>query len=179
MVADEVRKLATHSNDFNARIASQIRAAKHSIAETHDIVAEIASKDMSRAIMSKGRVDGMLSELAGFNADLEHTLTKVTHLTENMSTQVATAIRSLQFEDIVRQVLDHAHHHLDHLAHLTVLIRGRISELACQPAIDTEALAQSLASVCAAALGTKAELDTDRHKPAQQEDMAAGEIELF
>ena len=105
VVASEVRQLALHSNSFNKQIVDYMQSTKASIVEANHIVGDIASRDMSRAITAKGDVDEMLKALGSFNRQITEHLDEISDFTNQIKGNVTVAVRSLQFEDIVRQAV--------------------------------------------------------------------------
>jgi methyl-accepting chemotaxis protein len=108
VVADEVRKLSLHSNQLNEQIRKQAEKAKSTIAEARNVIGQVAERDMQEAVSSKTRIDGMLSGLQKMNESVSQSLGDIRGMIQNVDRQVGNAIRSLQFEDIVRQQLDHS-----------------------------------------------------------------------
>ena len=179
VVAQEVQSLAIHSRDFSAGIGRQVNAAKSVIDASCRIASEIASKDMSRAIAAKGRVDTMLQELDLFNEELERTLASVAAQTRRMEQEVALAVRSLQFEDIARQIVEHARDGIELLHEMDGELQGHIEELESAPRVDLESLLSDVAAKTEAVEAARSRLAAGLRRPALQTDMEAGEVELF
>ena len=95
-----------------------MKSTKATIVEANEIVAEVASRDMSRAITSKGEVDDMLKALGDFNRHIAENLDEIGTFTNHIKTNVDIAVKSLQFEDIIRQSVVHTQNNLENLKHL-------------------------------------------------------------
>ncbi|MEO5345159.1 MAG: methyl-accepting chemotaxis protein [Magnetococcus sp. YQC-9] len=104
VVADEVRKLAGNSHAFSGKISDVIDQARENINSTKEIIEHMASKDMSFAIESKGRVDFMMDEVNAIDQMTSDTIAKVAAITEDINMRVGIAVMSLQFEDMVTQL---------------------------------------------------------------------------
>ncbi|MBF0271193.1 MAG: hypothetical protein HQL98_03820 [Magnetococcales bacterium] len=104
VVADEVRKLAGNSHAFSGKISDVIDQARENIMATKEIIEVMASKDMSFAIESKGRVDFMMEEVNAIDQFTAETIGKVAEITEEINMRVGIAVMSLQFEDMVTQL---------------------------------------------------------------------------
>lgn len=177
VVADEVRKLARDSNDFNDQIAEQLQLTKASISEANEIVAQVASKDMSRAIAAKGRLDRMLTDLSDFNAKLGSSLDGIADLSGTISENVGLAVRSLQFEDIVRQLVEHVEQTLVRVSAVVTENRGALTgvnagSLAVSGGAELVAMQDRLRVF-------REQAGDGGHQSVGQESMDEGEIELF
>lgn len=179
VVAEEVQRLAARSGDFSGRIVTQIHAVKDAISESHAIVSEIASKDMSRAISAKGRVAVMLQQLDQFNGELERTLESAAGLTADIEREVSTGVRSLQFEDIARQIVGHARGCIECLDGIDQALRRQIEDMSGELPVEWESLFTGLQSIVKTMESARASFAKGFRRPALQTDMAAGGIELF
>ncbi len=70
VVASEVRQLSQKSDKFSDEIREVVSNAGALIGKARRVIGDMASKDITLAIRSKGRVDGMLSELCAFSEAL-------------------------------------------------------------------------------------------------------------
>jgi methyl-accepting chemotaxis protein len=170
VVADEVRNLSHNSNRFNDLIRVQVEEARDSIDRARASVGAAASLDVSVLLKSKRRVDLMMSRLQVFEQFLHDRLHEATDLARSIARRTADAVRSLQFEDIVRQISEHSTTtalKLDHFVVQSGAIMTRYQ------ANDYESAAEQLG---AAADNLKNALP---RKPAVQQDMSGGDVELF
>jgi methyl-accepting chemotaxis protein len=175
VVADEVRSLAQHSNEFSDKIAEQVTRAKATVEQAQEIVGRIASRDMSRAISTKGRIDDMLAGLKGFNQHLGNSLDEVARITERMDESVGSAVRSLQFEDIVRQGVEHVQNNLTRLKEMNeALQHARLSDQS-RGAVYTGVLEQTSERI----IELRGQWELNNHNPVRQESMSEGDVELF
>ncbi len=176
VVADEVRKLSLHSNQLNEQIRKQAEKAKSTIAEARNVIGEVAQRDMNEAMGSKTRIDGMLSGLKKMNDQMASTLGDVRVMIGNVDEQVSHAIRSLQFEDIVRQQLDHSIVRSQQLAEFAGHIQSELSALHGSHQSIDEVLTRLGQQMQQA--NTRMHKATDR--PASSQDsMDDGGVELF
>ena len=170
VVADEVRNLSHNSNRFNDLIRVQVEEARDSIDRARASVGAAASLDVSVLLKSKRRVDLMMSRLQIFEQFLHDRLNEATDLARSIARRTADAVRSLQFEDIVRQISEHSTTTALKLDHF-VVESGAI--MTRYQASDYESAAEQL--------GTAAEnlKNALPRKPAVQQDMSGGDVELF
>lgn len=104
VVAGEVRKLAKNSHEFSNKIGNVVGSAKDNIIAAKHIIEVMASKDMSFAIESKGRVDEMMEEVSEIDRYTSETIAKVSGIADELNNSVGNAVMSLQFEDMVTQL---------------------------------------------------------------------------
>lgn len=179
VVADEVRKLSKRSNRFNEEIRSVIGESMHAIDGAREAIAKLASQDMNFAIQAKTRVNAMLERLTELNKSVEGTLDQVSGISGEVNTLVGDAVRSLQFEDIVRQLATYAERHLDRVHGLINRIHGGLSDLRRSETraprdfvLALQHMQVELDEYIATELGSDS-------KPVAQASMGEGDVELF
>ena len=170
VVADEVRKLSLNSTQFNEQIRTLVEAAQSTINTTRDLVGKSASQDLNVLLSHKSSIDGMMTHLSQLETSLGGLIEQTTGITGQIAERTSTAVRALQFEDIARQVAEHAEAKLGHIRELA---NSSVEALA---ASRGEQRREALASACAAA-GTLR--DFAPSKPATQASMDEGDVELF
>lgn len=179
VVASEVRTLAQRSNDFNDQIIAHIESAKSTIEDATRIVGTIASKDMSKAISAKGNVDEMLKEIASINDIMADNLRQITGFGESISENVSTAVRSLQFEDLINQIIVHADAHLSELRAVLEEAKVDLARLKggeYDRAPDIKLVLTALNSRLSEARNLRME---KIHKTVTQSSMKSGGVEIF
>jgi len=129
VVADEVRKLSQHSHNFSDQISEVVEKALTNINDAKDIVSRMASKDMTRSIESKARVDSMLIEVSDLNAFIADNLGHVSDVTEKINENVSKAVISMQFEDRVSQQLSLIEKRLDLVNKVPEVISPQVSKM--------------------------------------------------
>ena len=107
VVADEVRKLSQNSNHVSEQIREVVGHADQHIKQAQDTVTTIAARDMSAVIKSKDEVDGMFEKADELNIFMIERLNEVNKVSSDINRDVNIAIRSLQFEDMTRQRIEH------------------------------------------------------------------------
>ncbi|GAB2887202.1 methyl-accepting chemotaxis protein [Uliginosibacterium flavum] len=108
VVADEVRKLAQISEQINNRIRERMVGAQESIQRVRATVSDMASRDMTECITAKERIGHLLASVEAMNSQFADHAVEVGVVAECIEAAVGDSIRSLQFEDIIRQALDDA-----------------------------------------------------------------------
>jgi methyl-accepting chemotaxis protein len=98
VVAEEVKRLAKASSELSVRIRREVSECHASLQTTHRTAAGLAGHDMSTAIESRGAIVGAIEKLAEVNTTVQETLISVGEMVDD-------AVRALQFEDMVVQLL--------------------------------------------------------------------------
>jgi len=174
VVADEVKGLAAESHAFNKQINQLVQDAKNTIDATRTRISDLAQHDMVSAIESKSKVEEMYEEVAVMNGELEQQVDRVSRQTERVNDAVAAAVRCLQFEDMVTQIMDYTGTLLARSMHFNDRLLELLTAAASQE-LDSAALERELHVACE-------ELKTSIHslnKPVSQANMGEGEVELF
>ncbi|RLJ19948.1 chemotaxis protein [bacterium endosymbiont of Escarpia laminata] len=177
VVADEVRKLSQRSNRFNDEIREVIIGSRDSISEAKDSVAKLASKDMTFAIQSKSKVDEMMEQIGQMNESTALNLSQVSEMSGQINYLVGDAVRSLQFEDIVRQLAGYSEHHIGRLNEIFRRVQSNIDGMMQDPAGSAETFAAKMGQL---RVMVHEEFSQEQaHKPVDQTSMDEGEVELF
>lgn len=179
VVADEVRKLAMHSNTFNDQIVGHISSTKATIVDANRIVGDIASRDMSRAITAKGQVDEMLTALGDFNREISVHLDEINGVTNQIKDNVVVAVRSLQFEDIVRQAVLQTQGNLEGLKTLLRGVCAELGEMGMAKLSSGQEYRDKLHEIKGHLHEARLKLQGGKHNPVHQSSMSEGSVELF
>lgn len=163
VVAQEIRQLANDSQKVSEEIRSQVTKACESAAGALALTQENAAQDLTVLLEARSRMERMAAGAIELEQRLHENLSSVQVSSAQMGQVNGAAIQSLQFEDIVRQILERTEQDLSNLE--TVLQSVGQSS----PGSDLSALAEAL-------LAEKAAMAA--HKPLQA-DITAGEVELF
>nr|WP_199040916.1 methyl-accepting chemotaxis protein [Dyella sp. ASV24] len=178
VVAGEIRNLASHSNQFNEQIGSHVERARAAMGELRGLVGTMASQDLNVALSAKGGIDAMMAHVTESDARTSQVADQVVEINRGLGTDVATTVRSLQFEDILSQLINQTRQRLVELQEVTTECTRDIQELACNP-IDVELLAQRAERVRSRLAIQREKARIRSRGPALQNSMDAGEIELF
>lgn len=179
VVADEVRKLSLNSNILNEQIRKQAENAKKTVDQVRQLVSDTASKDMQEAESSKGKVDSLIGELEGMNTGLSSQLGDVSEIISQIDSSISNAMRSLQFEDIVRQLIEQVLNHLFNLNAFSSDINKLVAENKEVPASSYEEYLERISQFKVKVQELKDEIDSKRMTRVSQGTMEEGEIDLF
>jgi methyl-accepting chemotaxis protein len=113
VVADEVKRLANASATLSNQIRQSVSACQTELQAARKTSTGLASHDMSRAIDSHRGLAAAVGKLDTVNRDLDKML-------ESIATNMSEAVRALQFEDMVSQILNATVSKVDKIGELSV-----------------------------------------------------------
>lgn len=179
VVADEVRKLSLNSNNFNEQIQGMVVEAQTTISEAKDLVGRSASKDMNVYLSGKARVDAMMDSLQQLNEFLNASLTEISTINDGLSEKTAMAVRSLQFEDIVRQVSEHADEKIGRIESFMHYVSTEVKNIDYSHDNGEEILNRIHVIQNDSSSKIREIVDEPVRKTTAQQSMTEGEVELF
>lgn len=179
VVADEVRKLSLNSNVLNEEIRKQAEQARVTVDQVRSIVSETATKDMEHAVSSQDKVGHMLTDLEEMNGGISSKLGDVSGMISEIETSVSNAVRSLQFEDIVRQLVEQVMNHLGNLHRFSNEIGEFIADNQRNPATSEEEYKLRVVAFREKIHEKRKEIEESRMSRVNTGTMEEGEIELF
>lgn len=179
VVADEVRKLSLNSNQLNEQIRLKAQKARHTVDQVRGIVSEMASKDMEQASTSQTRVNTMLQDLESMNSTISNKLGDVSGIITGIEQSVSHAVRSLQFEDIVRQLVEQVMNHLENLSSFSRQINQYLEEAKENPTMSSAEYQERLEAFRATIHAERQDIESKRMRRVSTGTMDEGEIEMF
>lgn len=179
VVADEVRKLSLNSNQLNEQIRLKAQKARQTVDQVRSIVSEMASKDMEQASTSQTRVNSMLSDLETMNSTISTKLGDVSGIIAGIEQSVSNAVRSLQFEDIVRQLVEQVMNHLENLNSFSREINHYLDEERESPSASSMEYQERLDVFRKRIHEERQQIEASRMRRVSTGTMDEGEIEMF
>jgi methyl-accepting chemotaxis protein len=179
VVADEVRKLSLHSNQLTEQIRHKAEQTKLTVNEVKNIVGDTAQKDMQEATDSKARVDNMMEGLSDMNHSISSRLGDVSEIIRDIDHNVSNAIRSLQFEDITRQLVEQVQNHLDNLNSMAKTTESSTIDMMSTPVMSSEDYAERMEALRKIIHAERERIETTRMHRVKASSMDAGDVDLF
>jgi methyl-accepting chemotaxis protein len=176
VVADEVRKLSLRAEQFNLQIRKGVNHVHAAIAGTEQSIKHMASVDMDFALHSKNRMDTVMANVRLINQEMSLAITRQSEISSKVGLVVGAAVTSLQFQDMVNQLLEHSMRRLEsmrgvwsHLAQIAELERhgGTVT------GEEVDRLRQEIEEMFDSANRLTS------HNPVRQENLQSGDVELF
>ncbi len=158
VVAKEVRSLSQSSRALNERIVDEVNTTRRLIADLGTTVRRMSDTGAETSATARLGTDTALARLAALDARMSTALVELTAVAEETDAYAATAVRALQFEDMVTQLLACSLKRLDRLESV-----ARVLDLA--PAEAAEKIGATYAE--------------DVRSPVTQTSIATGDVELF
>jgi len=180
VVADEVRDLSGRTSHFSQQIRGLMQNMQKSIADTETAINKMAAQDMTFALKSKSDVEQAMSDVEELNRHTSETVVELNKIAEIMEASVSQAVVSLQFQDMVTQLITHVSKRLGELQGIMNEIggAGRIAGVATSglSAEQAERLRTQLSGIVAT-LGSIHHVI--ENNPVKQQGFASGGVELF
>jgi uncharacterized protein Yka (UPF0111/DUF47 family) len=166
LVSDAIEVLQNSFNDLN-----------HETGQQRKMVLEVLEK-LRAAESSKSHVEEMLNSSGDFKQTLEGHNQELSQSGQRINDRIADAVRSLQFEDIVRQLTVSSEKHLDYLEEVLGVVHVGIRTLNSQH-INVPEYIVGLHGIKAQIDKLEAECKAEAERSVSQNSMQKGEIELF
>ncbi len=176
VVADEVRKLSKNSDKFSEEIKKVVKDSRSNIDQAKQMIENMASQDMTVTLSAKARIEDMMTTLDALDNKRTEQINKLSALTGQIETTVGAAVRSLQFEDLAQQLIEHIQNNT-----------GRFQTLLDELTIGIElvgtgtnnTLTDELNHAIKRVEDMQSQWHASSHKSVAQQSMDEGEIELF
>ena len=180
VVADEVRKLSQNSNRFSEEIGTVVQRAQQDIDGAKALMSGMASRDMNSTIEAKTRVDAMLDAIENYNRRVDEKLSSLTGINAEIGQAVGTAVRSLQFEDVVTQLVAYSDDHVQRLKQLTHRLRETTENLRKHPQqANAQKVHQLVEEFSQEIAALKQDWERPLNKAVSQNSMEEGDVEFF
>ena len=169
VVADEVRALSERTNQFSQQIRERVSEAHAEVGRAEGAIRKMAAHENDFAAASRRQVEELMGTVEALNGRMAESAREIGEIAVRVEAEVGSAVTGLQFQDMTRQLLDHAGARLGVAEDL-----GR--QLAAVPDGAASRQHAVLADAVAAAHRHYAQLGDG---PVRQADMRSGDIELF
>ena len=181
VVADEVRDLSGRTNHFSRQIRTSLDNMQGTIESTEQAINQLAAQDMTFALTSKSDVEVAMSGIEAINARTGESVSELNVIAEQVQMAVNQAVMSLQFQDMVTQLLGHVTRRLDVLDE--VVGDEQQMALALKNTDDSAATLRTLDDLCLHVEMLSQKLSALKQgverNPVSQTGYDSGEVELF
>lgn len=180
VVAEEVRTLSERSGSFNDQIRKRIHDSRAAMNTVRSTVKEMAVRGQQASGEAEKKVAGMLTQATDLQRTLEHSIERVSQYGQAISKATQEAVRSLQFGDITTQVVGATEGHVARIEHIhdeLVHLQGALATALMRPKPPEARTAVTSAQT--RMTERKETWKEPPHKPAKQQSLDTGGVELF
>jgi methyl-accepting chemotaxis protein len=181
VVADEVRDLSGRTNHFSQQIRGSLSNMQATIGATEQAINQMAAQDMTFALTAKGDVEQAMNGINEMNRRTGETVGELNAIGHEVELSVNQAIMSLQFQDMVTQLLGHVGRRLDALDEI-VGDENQLANILKSSTTSAETL-EALSAICSHVDHISQKMSVVSQKvdnnPVSQTCFASGEVELF
>jgi methyl-accepting chemotaxis protein len=181
VVADEVRDLSGRTNHFSQQIRGALTTMQAHIDAAETAINHMAAQDMTFALTSKGDVEQAMNGIEEMNRRTGNSVAELNLIAEQVESSVNQAVMSLQFQDMVTQLLGHVIRRLDILDEV-VSDEQKMAQVlsdSSDPAgavVKLDALRDHVETLSQKLITLKKAVN---HNPVLQAGYASGDVELF
>lgn len=181
VVADEVRDLSGRTSHFSQQIRTSLSDMQVTIDDTEKAINQMAAQDMTFALTSKDDVEKAMVGIEDVNHRTGRVVGELSDIAEQVESSVGQAVMSLQFQDMVTQLLGHVLRRLEVLAEVAedeqkMALALRESN---DPAMTMQVLDSLRTHVDTLAEKLNALKQGVDHNPVRQSGYDSGDVELF
>lgn len=181
VVADEVRDLSGRTNHFSQQIRGSLTKMQTTIEATEQAINQMAAQDMTFALTSKNDVESAMVGINEMNRRTGDTVGELNAIAEQVEQSVNQAIMSLQFQDMVTQLLGHVGSRLEVLDEILADEQRMAGVL--NDTRDTAGALAALSEICRHVdqISQKTGVISQKvdNNPVSQTGFASGDVELF
>jgi len=177
VVADEVRKLAHKSNQFSSQIRTLLSDIETCMARVGSSISEVSDMDMSVADRSRDNMRNMWNEMDNLNVAAANQSTHITEVSQQIHKLVLDAIISLQFDDLVRQLLEQVQKRSELLEDYMQSLHK--VERDAESADGLQRFQLRIASLESAMAASQSSFEALDKKHIQQDSVDSGSVDLF
>jgi hypothetical protein len=153
LVGDAIKTLVESFNSLNEQVTEQTELIQSIVAKVSD------------------------SQVSDSGNQKSEQLARISELNQQINLNVATATRSLQFDDIVQQLVIHSHGRVEQMDHLFVGLYEKLSELKIAEIHNSRQTSKYIAAMQEEI--SRIRITLEKSNPVKQTSMGAGKAELF
>lgn len=181
VVADEVRDLSGRTSHFSQQIRERVDSVQLSIGDAEAAINRMAAQDMTFALNAKQDVETALQQVEVMNRTTGETVVELQQIAGVIEQNVGQAVMSLQFQDMVTQLIDHVARRLDELHGISRMLEeaaGLVEESGAR-GLDAAHAGTLRAHLESMRAGLDRLKEKTNNNPVGQAGVASGDIELF
>jgi methyl-accepting chemotaxis protein len=142
VVANEVKELSKTTSALAMTMHREIRAIVDSVHQSHDLLQQVGTMDLSDDMEVKDRVDRLVSALAKRDANVGNSIESAADAATKLTDSIHAIVTGMQFQDRAKQRLENVVDTLTVIRDAARELRGDTA--AIDPRTDTEPLTADL-----------------------------------
>lgn len=107
VVADEVRKLALTSAQFNEKVQREMGGISQGLNVSYDKLEQVVKKDLTPLLINKNKIQKCIDQLLNQKEYVLGLLNEASQESQKTSQDIFGIVQELQFQDRIRQRLEH------------------------------------------------------------------------
>ena len=177
VVADEIRKLSRNTNAFSNEIRTMLNQIESTMIEVEHSIERVSTLDMSVANTSRINMGQMRRELENLNTAASDQTRRIVDVSGQVQALLMEGIVSLQFDDLVKQLLDHIKQRADVLEHHLDSLYAVQRDPGERDGLSR--FKKRIASLSQIVSQSRAQIEGLDQKKVQQSNLHAGSVDLF
>lgn len=177
VVAEEIHKLSRNTSAFSNEIRTMLAQIGNTMDGVKTSIERVSTLDMSVADMSRRNMGRMREELQNLNTAASEQSRTIVDVSAKIESLLMDGIVSLQFEDLVRQLLDHVKTRSDVLEHHLDSLHGVQRDPGERDGLLR--FNKRISSLDQVMTRTRARIEALDQKKVRQNDVHAGSVDLF
>jgi methyl-accepting chemotaxis protein len=171
-----VSRLSARAEQFSRQIRANIGAVHVGIKDVERSIERMAALDMGFTLNSKNHLDGIMARVQQSGRDMARAIERQAEITGKVNEVVGSAVTSLQFQDIVGQLVQHTQLRLGSMQEAWRVI----GEFAQREPDGKPVPPGEVEAVCGKIAGIFHDADAlSLRNPVQQDQMQTGDVDLF
>jgi len=176
---DKIRQLSAAAQKQQVDLLKRQKEVGNTCFKAQVLASKLASRDMKKVYAAKANVEEILAHLNRTNALISECRTQSNNINAELNQQLGSAIRALQFEDIVAQSLGHTDLHLERMDGFVTRVATGIAELHSKGDTTLDEYVAELGRLHEEIMEYRNSLKLEAVNPVSQENMDEGDVELF
>lgn len=176
--AFELKQLLERSTGFSDRIRSLVGSSRYMVGRVRSRIESTAEREIDTSVEANRRADAMVGDVLKLNSALAIGIGTVAACSDRIRSDVAQAVRMLQFEDITRQALGAGNVHLGRLQTLNEYA-SQLQRLVTATHASATVRQQAVEALSDRLQDSREVWAEPVHKPVSQLSLQAGSVELF
>ena len=170
--------LGTPAASGDGAVNQRVSSARQAVGDVRALMEQVAAHGMDASVEAKVKADELRGEVERVNRSLADAVRAMSVSGRRIHDSVGTAVRSLQFEDIVTQALAAAESHLDRLQAINqeaIRLQALLADASTRPDARITAMEEFLRHMKEA----REKWAAPRRAAVVQTDLKAGSVDLF